>query len=92
MLARESLGTKTMEDLEVQSARARRSPINPGAFGNDRPVVVTKEIWYSPQFQFNLSVTRTIRATARRNFEVTDLKLGDPGPGVVRDARRLSPW
>ncbi|MGB6746171.1 MAG: lysozyme inhibitor LprI family protein [Terracidiphilus sp.] len=79
VLTRESLGTKTIDGLEVQGTRETLT-FNPGAFGNDKPVVVTKEIWYSPQLQFNLAVTRDDPRNGTQKFEVTDLKLGDPGP------------
>jgi uncharacterized protein YecT (DUF1311 family) len=79
VLTRESLGTKKIEGLDVEGTRETRT-FNPGAFGNDKPVVVTKEIWYSPQLQFNLAVTRDDPRNGTQKFEVTDLKLGDPGP------------
>ncbi|MGD0346978.1 MAG: hypothetical protein ABSA85_09485 [Terracidiphilus sp.] len=78
VLTRESLGTKTIDGLECTGTRETRT-YNPGAFGNDKPVVVTKEIWYSPQLQFNLSVTRLDPRNGTQKLEVTDLKLGDPG-------------
>ena len=79
VLTREDLGKKTIDGLEVIGMRESRT-FNPGAFGNDKPVVVTKEIWYSPQLQFNLSVTRLDPRNGTQKLEVTDLKLGDPGP------------
>jgi uncharacterized protein YecT (DUF1311 family) len=79
VLTREDLGKKTIDGLEVIGTRESRT-FNPGAFGNDKPVVVTKEIWYSPQLQFNLSVTRLDPRNGTQKLEVTDLKLGDPGP------------
>jgi hypothetical protein len=66
VLTRESMGTKTMDGVQVEGTRETQT-FNPGAFGNDKPVVVTKEIWYSPQLQFNLSVTRLDPETARRS-------------------------
>ncbi len=78
VLTRESLGTKTIDGLECTGTRETRT-FNPGAFGNDKPVVVTKEIWYSPQLQFNLSTTRMDPRNGTQKLEVTDLKLGDPG-------------
>ena len=78
VLTRESLGTKTIDGLECTGTRETRT-FNPGAFGNDKPVVVTKEIWYSPQLQFNLSVTRIDPRNGTQKLEVTDLTLGDPG-------------
>lgn len=90
VLARESLGTKTMDGLEVTGTRETLT-FNPGAFGNDKPVVVTKEIWYSPQLQFNLSVTRNDPRNGTQKVEVTDLKLGEPGAEwfVIPDGYRL---
>ena len=89
-LARESLGTKTMDGLQAVGTRETRT-FSPGAFGNDKPVVVTKEIWYSPQLQFNLSVIRNDPRNGTQKLEVTDLKLGDPGKDwfVLPDGYRI---
>ncbi|MGA3131065.1 MAG: lysozyme inhibitor LprI family protein [Terracidiphilus sp.] len=78
VLTRENLGSKTIDGLECTGTRETRT-FNVGAFGNDKPVVVTKEIWYSPQLQFNLSVMRIDPRNGTQKFEVTDLKLSDPG-------------
>jgi uncharacterized protein YecT (DUF1311 family) len=90
VLTRESLGTKTIDGLECTGTRETLT-FNPGAFGNDKPVAVVKEIWYSPQLQFNLSVTRTDPRNGTQKLEVTDLKLGDPGAEwfVMPDGYRL---
>jgi uncharacterized protein YecT (DUF1311 family) len=90
VLTRESLGTKTIDGLECTGTRETRT-FNPGAFGNDKPVIVTKEIWYSPQLQFNLSVTRLDPRNGMQKLEVTDLKLGDPGAEwfVLPDGYRI---
>src|SRR5579862_4333104 len=79
VLTRENLGTKTIDGLECTGTRETKT-FNPGAFGNDKPVVVTEEIWYSPQLQFNLSLTRLDPRNGNQKFSVVDLKLGDPGP------------
>jgi len=78
VLMREDLGKKTIDGMECTGTRETRT-FNPGAFGNDKPVVVIKEIWYSPQLQFNLSVTRSDPRNGTQKLEVVDLKLGDPG-------------
>ncbi len=90
VLAREDLGKKTIDGLEVIGTRETRT-FNPGAFGNDKPVVVTKEIWYSPQLQFNLSVTRLDPRNGTQKFDVIDLKLVEPGPEwfAIPDGYRL---
>ncbi len=90
VLTRDDLGKKTIDGLEVIGTRETRT-FNPGAFGNDKPVVVTKELWYSPQLQFDLSVTRIDPRNGTQKLEVTELKLGDPGPDwfAIPDGYRL---
>jgi uncharacterized protein YecT (DUF1311 family) len=78
VLKRESLGGKTIDGVQVTGTRETTTFVA-GAFGNDKPVVVTKEIWYSPELQFNLLVTRDDPRNGTQKFEVTDLKLGEPG-------------
>ncbi len=78
VLTREDLGKKTIDGLQCTGTRETRT-FNPGAFGNDKPVVVTSEIWYSPQLQFNLWLTRLDPRNGNQKISVVDLKLGDPG-------------
>ncbi len=72
-------------------ARVKPAPSSRGAFGNDKPVVVTKEIWYSAQLRFNLSVTRLDPRNGTQKLDVIDLKLGDPGTEwfVLPDGYRM---
>lgn len=79
VLARQDLGTRTMDGLKVLGTRETRT-FAPGAIGNDKPMVATKEIWYSPQLQFNLMVTRVDPRTGTQKLAVTELKLGEPAP------------
>lgn len=90
-LVRESLGAKTIDGLQCTGTRETRT-YKVGAFGNDKPVVVTKEIWYSPQLQFNLSVARNDPRYGTQKLEVTGLKLGDPGKDwfAIPDGYRLA--
>ena len=66
-----------MFGLEVEGTRETVT-FKVGAFGNDKPVVVTKEIWYSPRLQFNLSITRNDPRNGVQKFEVTELNLAEP--------------
>lgn len=78
-LVRERLGDSTINNLAVQGTRETVT-FNANTFGNDRPVAVTKEFWYSPQLQINLTVTRNDPRTGNQKLQVTDLALGDPDP------------
>jgi hypothetical protein len=80
-MKRESLGSKTISGLEVVGTRETLT-IKAGAAGNDRPIVSTKEFWYSPHLQVNLEIERTDPRTGKQTFRLTDLALGDPNANV----------
>jgi hypothetical protein len=56
-LSRASLGTKTIEGLEVIGTRETMT-IQTGVIGNSAPVDSTKEFWFSPKLDLNLQVLR----------------------------------
>jgi uncharacterized protein YecT (DUF1311 family) len=78
-LTRESLGKRKVDGLEVQGTRETRL-FKAGSQGNNRAIVTTTELWYSPQLQVNLEITRDDPRSGKQHFLVTELKLGEPGP------------
>jgi hypothetical protein len=66
-LTRENLGTSVFDNLIVVGTLETLS-MNAGAVRNSQPLVATREFWYSPDLQVNLSVTRKTRGLARRFF------------------------
>jgi hypothetical protein len=94
-LARESLGTNTIDGLDVIGSLETLT-ISPGAMGNSQPLVTTKEFWFSPDLQVNLSVTRKDPRLGVQELQLVELSRTEPDPSVfaipngfvVRDARR----
>jgi hypothetical protein len=76
-LQREDLGRGSRDSLEVVGTR-ETTTIKPGVMGNDRPLVVTKEFWYSPQLQVNLEVVRQDPRSGTQTLKVTELNMGEP--------------
>jgi hypothetical protein len=93
-LSRESLGSDVIDGLNVIGTRETIS-INPGVLGNNQPLVSTREFWYSPDLQVNLSVTRKDPREGTQVIHVVDLSRSEPDPAmfqvpngyVVRDLR-----
>lgn len=56
-LKKEDLGTQTINGLSAQGTRYTRT-IPAGQIGNDKPITVTNEVWYSPDLQIVLKSTR----------------------------------
>jgi hypothetical protein len=93
-LNREDLGTNTMEGLDVVGTRETLT-INPGVVGNERPLVSTREFWYSPDLQTNLSVTRNDPREGLQVVRLSSVSRSEPQPQqfevpsgfTVQDAR-----
>jgi len=82
-LARESLGTNTVDDLNVVGTRETLT-INAGVIGNSEPVVTTREFWYSSDLEINLSVTRKDPREGTQTIQLIDLSRDEPDPSLFR--------
>ena len=78
-------GGPTEEDLGQQSisgldtvGRRETTVIPTGQIGNNGPILVRREFWYSPQLGVNLISKREDPRFGIQNFEVTDIILGEP--------------
>lgn len=78
-LARESLGTNTLNGFEVTGTR-ETTTINTGVLGNDRPLITTREFWYSPDLQVNLSITRKDPREGTQLIQLDNLSRSVPPP------------
>jgi hypothetical protein len=76
-LSREDLGKGDTEGLETIGTRETITT-NPGTFGNDREVTLTKEFWYSPKLGINLLVKRMDPTQGTQVFTVSDISLAEP--------------
>ncbi len=83
----ENSGTREVENLGVASTAGAdttgyriTTTINPGVLGNDRPMVTTREFWYSPQLHLSLHSVVDDPQTGRQQFTVSDLTTSEPDP------------
>src|SRR5271170_2261326 len=76
-LTREDLGTNVVDDLNVIGTR-ETTYINQGVIGNDRPLVSTREFWYSPDLETNVSVTRQEPTEGTQVIKLIDLSRSEP--------------
>jgi hypothetical protein len=78
-LTREDLGKNNIDGMDVTGTR-ETTTINAGVIGNDRPILITKEIWYSELLGLNIMVKRVDPRHGTQIFTVDDLNLADPDP------------
>jgi len=82
-LTRESLGSDVIDGVNVVGTRETIS-INAGVIGNSQPLVSTREFWYSPDLQVNLSVTRKDPREGTQTIHVVDLSRSEPDPAMFQ--------
>jgi len=82
-VATTSLGTQTINGVQAQGTRYTRT-IPAGQIGNEKPIVITTERWYSPQLQTYVMTKTTdpIRGDSVR--ELTNIRLGEPAASLFQ--------
>lgn len=77
----ENLGTKTINGVTAQGTRIVRT-IPAGEEGNDLPIEVVEENWFSKQLGLMLITIRDDPRQGRTTAEFEGLKLGEPDPAL----------
>ena len=73
----EDLGKSTIEGVAAQGTRTT-STIDTGAIGNDRPIQIVTERWYSPELQTVLSTKTTDPRMGEISFQLTNVRRDEP--------------
>jgi hypothetical protein len=74
----ESLGRQSMEGLTVEGTRETLT-IEAGSIGNDRPIQVLTERWYSPDLQLVVSSRHADPRSGEETLRLTNVRRGEPG-------------
>ena len=78
-----SLGTQMVNGVSAQGTRTTRT-IPAGAIGNERPIVITVERWYSPDLQTNVLIKRSDPRTGENLFQLTNIIRSEPDPSLFQ--------
>ncbi len=79
VVTRQDLGKSEVSGVEVVGTLEARI-IEAGVIGNDRPVSITKEFWYSPKLGLNMVVKRNDPRSGSQILTVTQVSLAEPDP------------
>ena len=80
---KESLGTQTMEGVNAEGTRTT-STIEAGAVGNDRPIQVVSERWYSPDLQTAVMTRHNDPRTGEEILRLTNIHRAEPGADLFQ--------
>ena len=75
--SREEIGSDTIEGLPVRGVRVSQT-YPAGSLGNDRPITVVTESWYSQELRINLLTKRTDPRYGEQTVRVTELVRQEP--------------
>jgi hypothetical protein len=75
--AGEPLGKQMMEGVNAEGVR-EVSTIAAGAIGNDRPIQLSSESWYSADLQMNVMTRRSDPRTGDEIFRLTNISRSEP--------------
>ncbi len=79
----ESLGTQTIEGVSAEGKRETRT-IPAGAIGNDRPIEISSETWYSPDLHAVVLNKRNDPRMGETVYRLTDIKRGEPDASLFQ--------
>ncbi len=79
----ESLGTQVMEGMPVAGVRDTRT-IPAGAIGNEKPIVITSEVWTSPDLQVVVFSRRNDPRFGETVYKLTDVNRSEPDPALFQ--------
>jgi hypothetical protein len=82
-LTRESIGSDVIDGMNVTGTRETTS-IAAGVVGNSQPLTLTREFWYAPDLQINLSVTRKDPREGTQVIHVGNLSRAEPDPAMFQ--------
>lgn len=80
---KESLGTQIMEGVSAQGERQTRT-IEAGDIGNDRPIQIVSEHWYSSDLQMDVMTRHSDPRTGEELTRLININRAEPDPSLFQ--------
>jgi len=80
-LTKESLGTQTINGLSAQGTRFTRT-IPAGKIGNDKPITITREVWYSTDLQMVVQSKHSDPRFGETTYLLTNIQRNEPSANL----------
>jgi hypothetical protein len=77
LLKKESLGTQVINGVSAEGTRVTKT-IPAGKIGNDKPIQIVSERWFSPDLQIVVKSTHTDPQFGTTTYSVTNLQKTEP--------------
>jgi hypothetical protein len=80
-VTKESLGTQTINGVSAQGTRYTRV-IPAGKIGNDKPLTIIREVWYSPDLQMVVQSKRSDPRFGDTTYSLTNIQRNEPAANL----------
>jgi len=80
-LTREDLGTQTIEGITAQGTRVTKT-IPAGQIGNEKPITIVREVWYSSELQMTVMSKRRDPWSGETTYSLTNIQRTEPDPAL----------
>ena len=77
------LGTQIINGVSAQGTRITRT-IPAGQIGNERPIMIVRERWYSPDLQTYVLTKTTNPLMGNTTFQLTDIQRAEPDAALFQ--------
>jgi hypothetical protein len=77
------LGTQTIEGVPAQGTRVTRT-IPAGQFGNEQPMVITTETWYSPDLKVLVMSKSNDPRMGDTTYTLTNIQRSEPAASLFQ--------
>ncbi|MGH9723746.1 MAG: hypothetical protein ACRD41_01645 [Candidatus Acidiferrales bacterium] len=78
-----SLGTQTINGVQAEGTRVTRT-IAAGEMGNEKPIVITTERWYSPDLQTYVMTKRSDPRMGDSVYQLTNIQRSEPDAALFQ--------
>ena len=78
-----SLGTRTIEGVAADGTRTT-TVIPAGKIGNEKPITIVSERWYSPKLLIYVMTRRDDPRFGAISYQLVNLKLGEPAADIFK--------
>jgi hypothetical protein len=77
------LGSKEIEGVRVDGERTTWT-IEPGRLGNEKPIVITREVWTSPELLLTVQTREFDPRSGETTYRLSKLKRGEPDAALMK--------
>ncbi|RZL38012.1 MAG: hypothetical protein EOP35_06990 [Rubrivivax sp.] len=78
-----ALAARDIDGLKVNGERTTWT-IEAGKIGNEKPIVISREVWRSPELMLTVSSRDADPRTGEQNYRLENIRRGEPDPALMK--------